>query len=125
MAATAFPDRKKHHQAPRMAPVILLRHPGKRKWKDSGRTVKCDQARAADCRSYGTEKPGRWVVSYCVLLGMKGFRRIQWAKPSWLLAGFLGLVVVEYAIDFTDQFQNAIFLFWSQVDVWSAVCELT
>jgi hypothetical protein len=33
MAATAFPDRKKHHQAPRMAPVILLRHLGKRKRK--------------------------------------------------------------------------------------------
>jgi hypothetical protein len=34
MAATAFPDRKKHHQAPRTGPVILLRHLGKRNRKD-------------------------------------------------------------------------------------------
>jgi hypothetical protein len=35
MAATAFPDRKKHHQAPRMGPSILLPHLGKRKRKGS------------------------------------------------------------------------------------------
>jgi hypothetical protein len=33
MAATAFPDRKKHHLAPRMGLVILLRHLDERNWK--------------------------------------------------------------------------------------------
>jgi ppGpp synthetase/RelA/SpoT-type nucleotidyltranferase len=54
----------------------------------------CEQARAADCRSYGTEKPGRWVVSYwrvagqAASLGIKLLdstidRGLWWESMAW------------------------------------------